>query len=188
MGLGLFPCACKKPVPCVAPGAGSKEFPLISIKSLEKWCLTQVHHGPSVLQVEELSQMEVDVEEKMGRADQSLAQVKGVSSRMRWWIGPFFLDFPLLLCPGGSQHHLASLVAGGDGWAVRGGGDEEPAFVPPWQWSLQRRQHPWVLVLQAASQGKLGAPGALPGALPGCPASHLPWSCYTTVSPVTPVL
>lgn len=48
--------------------------------------------------VEELSQLEVDVEEKMGRADQSLEQVKEVSCGMGWRIGPSFLYFPLLPC------------------------------------------------------------------------------------------
>lgn len=72
-------------------------------------------HGSSVPQVEELSQVEVDVEEKMGRADQSLAQVKGVSCGTGWQIGPSFLDFLPPPCRGGSWHRLASLVAGGDG-------------------------------------------------------------------------
>lgn len=49
--------------------------------------------------------------------------------------------------------------------------DEEPALVPPWQWSLQRCQHSWVLVLQAASQGKLGLLGLFP-------APHYCWDLH----------
>lgn len=58
-------------------------------------------HGPSVPQVEELSQLEVDMEEKMGRADQSLAQVKGVSCRIGGRIRPLFPLFPPPAVPRG---------------------------------------------------------------------------------------
>lgn len=81
-----------------------------------------------------------------------------------------------------SWHCLTLLVAGGDGRAEQAGRDEEPALVPPWQWSLQRCQHPWVLVLQAASQGKLGLLGLFLS--PQCcwdPRDLIPWDWVVEV-------
>lgn len=51
-------------------------------------------HGPSLLQMEELSRIEVDPEEKMSKADKSLVQVRGFP--VEWGGGLSFLDFPLL--------------------------------------------------------------------------------------------
>lgn len=51
-------------------------------------------HGPSLLQVEELSRIEVDPEEKTSKAHQSLVLVRGASCGLGWWIGLSFLNFP----------------------------------------------------------------------------------------------
>lgn len=53
-------------------------------------------HDPSLLQMEELSRIEVDPEEKMDKADQSLVLVRGISCGMGQCIGLSFLGFPLL--------------------------------------------------------------------------------------------
>lgn len=42
-------------------------------------------HGPSLLQMEELSRIEVDPEEKTSKADKSLVLVRGVSCGVGWW-------------------------------------------------------------------------------------------------------
>lgn len=55
-------------------------------------------HGPSLLQVEELSRIEVDPEEKTSKAHQSLVLVRGASCGMGVWIGLSFFNFPLLPC------------------------------------------------------------------------------------------
>lgn len=64
-----------------------------------------------MLQVEELSRLEVDVEEKMGRANQSLVQVKRVYCGMGYQFSPSFLDFPLPPCLGGfsASPHVTGL-------------------------------------------------------------------------------
>ncbi|KAF2986839.1 hypothetical protein EK904_008654 [Melospiza melodia maxima] len=59
VGLCFLLCACRNQ-PCV------------QLQGLQDWCLIWLPHGPSLLQMEELSRIEVDPEEKMSKADQSL--------------------------------------------------------------------------------------------------------------------
>ena len=180
---GLFPLCMRKPAPCAAPGAGSKKFPLISVKSLRIGVCLGFPRGASLPQVEELSQLEVDMEEKMGRVDQSLAQVKGVSCRMRWWIGPSFLDFPLPTC-------LEVFPASP---RIAGYRRRWMSCASPWrQGTSPRTTTATVLTTMSTSLGagssscltrQVGCSWGSSWGLPGHPASQLPWSCCTALSP-----